>query len=109
MHRKLWEKNRNSMKKIILIALLGLMVLTSCVIAGQVNVGVYVGLPTQVIYEQPVYYPPPPPVIYYPQPVYYQQPSVVYYPPPRPYGGYYYGGTYFYGGYPRHRGYYRYR
>lgn len=97
-----------NMKKLILILLLGLVAFTSCAWAGHVDVGVYVGFPTPVVYERPVYYPPPPPVVY-PPVVYYPPQPVVYYPPSTPYRGYYYNGTYFYGGYPRYRGnpYYR--
>lgn len=84
------------MKKFILIMLLGLVALTSCAWAGggpRVNVGVFVGVPAPVVYQQ-VYYPPPPPpvVYYYPQRVYYCQSEGFY-----PYGRYYHGG------YPRYR------
>jgi hypothetical protein len=85
------------MKKFILIMLLGLIALTSCAWAGggpRVNVGVYVGFPAPVVYEQVYYPPPPPPVVYYQQPVYY-------YPQSRPVAFYPYGR--YYGGYPRYR------
>ena len=73
---------RNTMKKILISAVIGIGAGLSGTASADVGIGISIGIPGVVVAPAPVYVAPPPPVYYAPAPVVVAPPAYGYYAAP---------------------------